>query len=113
MAAANHGHWRICPAAIHAPTIPRSNVPRVVKGGDLCLGRHTALVLEQHVVTAVGVERRVQVDQIHALIDDVLAQDGQVVAVELDVSGDRFGWHGLLGCTQHLNGCDRKYVTAS
>jgi hypothetical protein len=49
--------------------------------------------LEQHVIGAVAVERRVEVDQIDRGVGHVFAQDGQVVAVEKGVVGD-WGEHG-------------------
>ena len=52
-----------------------------------------ALVFEQHVVRSVGVEGGIQVDQIHALIGDVVAQDGKVVALEQGVLGDPLSCH--------------------
>jgi hypothetical protein len=36
---------------------------------------------EEHVVVLAAVERRVEVDEVDGLVVDVLAQDGQVVAV--------------------------------
>ena len=56
-------------------------VPGVVEGGHLRLRLLPALVLEQHVVRAVRVERRVEVDQVDRLVLDVLAQDDEVVTV--------------------------------
>ena len=57
-------------------------MPGVVKGDNLRLGIVPAFVPEQHVVGAVGVERRVEVNQVHAFGRDILAQDGQIVAIE-------------------------------
>lgn len=37
-------------------------------------------------------ERRVEIDQVHAFIGDVLAQDGQVIAVEESVLSGGL-WH--------------------
>ena len=59
-------------------------MPGVVEGMNLGGGPFAARLLEQNVVRGVGVERRVEVDEIDALIRDVLPQDVQVIAkVEL------------------------------
>jgi hypothetical protein len=39
-------------------------------------------ILEKDVVRAVGVERRVEVDQVYALVGKILPQDGKIVAAE-------------------------------
>lgn len=57
-------------------------MPGVFEGDDLRFGGAPALLLEQHVVRAVGVERRVEVDQVDARVANVVAQDVKVVAVE-------------------------------
>ena len=63
------------PAGHHVPVgalgllIP---MPGVVEGVDLGGGAFAARLLEQDVVRGVGVERRVEVDEINALIRDVL-----------------------------------------
>ncbi|OQA13287.1 MAG: hypothetical protein BWY63_03521 [Chloroflexi bacterium ADurb.Bin360] len=56
-------------------------VPGVIEGFDLSVGIGAAFVLEQDVVGAVGVEGRIQIDQVNAGRLDVLPQDGEVVAV--------------------------------
>ena len=58
--------------------VPR---PGVVEGFDLGRGGLAALILDEDVVGAVGVEGRVEVDQIHRLVRDVLTKHPQVVAV--------------------------------
>jgi len=67
----------------------------VVQDGKATMEGVPAFVPEEHVVRAVRVERRVQVDQVDAFVGDVLAQDGQVVAVEQGVLGDWLGGHGF------------------
>jgi hypothetical protein len=51
-------------------------------GGRVGRRLRCRLVPEQHVVASVAVERRVEVDQIDRLVWDVLAQDGEIVAIE-------------------------------
>ena len=67
---------------LHAP------VPGVVEGGDLGRRLLAALFGEQDVIRGVRVERRVEVDQVDALVLDLLAQDAEVVPeVELVLPG--------------------------
>ena len=49
--------------------------PGVVEGGDLRGGLFAAALSEQDIVGCVGVEGRVQVDEVHALVGNVLTQD--------------------------------------
>lgn len=57
---------------------------RYRKRRDLRGGFFAALLLEEHVVGGAGIERRVEVNQIHARVGDVLAQNFQIIAeVEL------------------------------
>ena len=60
----------------------RAPVPGVVERLDLLAGGAARLVAEEHVVAGVGVEGRVEVDQVHAGVGDLLAEHGEVVAVE-------------------------------
>ena len=63
---------------LHAP------VPGVVEGVNLGGGALAARLLEQDVVGGVGVEGRVEVDEVDALVRDVFPEDAEVVAeVEL------------------------------
>ncbi len=71
-------------------------VPRVVKCFNLRVRFRAALVLEQHVVRTIRVERRIEIDQVNAFIRDMLAQDGQIVAVEKCVGCNRFGHRHFL-----------------
>ena len=62
------------------------------------------LLPEQHVVGGVGVEGRVQVDQVHGLVGHVLPQDVQVVAVVEGVGHDGpIKAHGARGCNVGLD----------
>src|SRR5215210_5965768 len=63
-------------------------VPGILEGLDLRLGVLAGLVPEQYRVVAVGVEGRIQVDEVYALVGDVFAQDGKVVSVEQGVGGN-------------------------
>jgi len=59
-------------------------VPSVLESGDLGVRVMAVGGLEQHVVGGLGVERRVQVDEIHARGRDAFPQDSEIVAkVEL------------------------------
>ena len=60
----------------------RAPVPGVVERLDLLAGGAARLVAEEHIVAGVGVERRIQVDQVHAGVGDLLAEHGEIVAVE-------------------------------
>ena len=72
-----------------------SPVPGVVKGGDLGGGVLAGAFFEQDVVGGVGVERRVEVDEVDRLVRDVLAEDGEVIAeVELVGPGGHLGASG-------------------
>ena len=55
-------------------------MPSVVERGDLRRRLFAALLAEEDVVGGVGVEGRVEVDQVDAFVGDVLAQDVEVVA---------------------------------
>ena len=64
-----------------------------------------ALFLEENVVAGVGVERRVEVDQVHAGVRDVLAQDFEVVA-EIE--------HVLFGhLWERITQCDNRNATGA
>ena len=58
--------------------VPR---PGVLEGLDLAGGLLAVMLREQHVVRRVGVERRVQVDEVYRFVRDVAPQDVEVVAV--------------------------------
>ncbi|MFY9791358.1 MAG: hypothetical protein WA474_18505 [Candidatus Sulfotelmatobacter sp.] len=60
---------------VHVP------LPGVFEGHDLGTGAGTVLFGEEDVVVLAAVERRVEVDEIDGLVLDVLAEDGEVVAV--------------------------------
>jgi hypothetical protein len=51
-------------------------MPCIFKGFSMCFRILTALILEQHVAIAVGVERWVYVNEVYTLVRDVLAHDG-------------------------------------
>jgi len=55
-------------------------LPGVLEGGDLRGGFLAALFLEEHVVGGVGVEGRVQVDQVNARPRHLAAQDVKIIA---------------------------------
>ena len=59
-------------------------VPAVLEGGDLGVAVAAGFVAEEDVVAAVGVEGRVEVDEVDGGVGEVVgvAQDGEVVAVE-------------------------------
>lgn len=63
-------------------------VPGVLEGSDLGLSLLAAFVLKQNVIRAVRVERRIEVDQVHALVVDVIPQYREVIAVEEGIGGD-------------------------
>lgn len=56
-------------------------MPGIVKRLDLRLALHPVRGLEQHIVSGVGVERRVKIDQIGAFVGDMLAQNTHIIAV--------------------------------
>ena len=56
-------------------------MPGVLESSDLRSGFLTGRTLEEHVVRGLAVERRVEIDQVHALAVNAAAQDIQVVAV--------------------------------
>ena len=74
-------------------------LPCIVEGPNLRRRLLPGLFLEQHVVGGVGVEGRVQVDQVHGLVGHVLPQDVQVVAVVEGVGHDGpIKAHGIPAC---------------
>src|SRR5271157_2757788 len=60
---------------VHVP------LPRVLECHDLRAGTGAVFFREEDVVVLAAVERRVEVDEVHRLILDVLAQDLEIVAV--------------------------------
>ena len=68
-------------------------VPGVLEGGDLGGGFLAGALAEEDVVGGVGVEGRVQVDEVDGLVGDVLAEDVQVVA-EVEAVGGFGGGRG-------------------
>src|SRR5665213_2455596 len=56
-------------------------LPGVLEGGDLGGGARTVLFRKKDVVVLAGVERRVEVDEVDGVGRDVVAKDGEVVAV--------------------------------
>ena len=73
------------PAALHDLFIRGLGVevplPRVLEGHDLRGGFGFVVLFEEHVVVLAAVEGRIEIDEVNRLVLDVLAQDGQVVAV--------------------------------
>jgi hypothetical protein len=63
---------------LNGSLVPR---PRIGKRLDLGGAFVAALLLEQHVVVAVAVERRIEVDEVDRIAGDLVAQDMQVIAV--------------------------------
>ena len=62
----------------------KAPMPGVLEGGNLGGRLLAALFLEEDVVVGVGVEGRVEVDEVNAGVGDVIAQDFEVIAeVEL------------------------------
>ncbi len=59
-------------------------MPRILEGGDLRFAVAATLVFEQDVVAALAVERGIEVDQVYALIREVVAvaQNIEIVAVK-------------------------------
>ena len=57
-------------------------LPGVGEGLDLGRGVFAGLFAEEDVVGSVGVKGRVEIDQVHRLVGDVVAEDVEVVAVE-------------------------------
>ena len=53
-------------------------VPGVLEGGNLGRGLLAALFLEEDVVVCVGVEGRIEIDEVNAFVGDVIAQDVQL-----------------------------------
>ena len=62
----------------------------------LGLGFGALGLLEQHVVGAVGVEGRVQVDEVNGVVGDVLAQHLHVVAVVEDVGVHHLAYNNTI-----------------
>jgi len=66
-------------------------VPRILERRYLRLGFGPRFVLEQDVVIAVGIKRRVQIDQVNRLVPYAVPQDVQIVAVVKGVHGKTEG----------------------
>ncbi len=60
---------------VHVP------LPRVFEGHDLGTGAGTVFFSEEDVVVLAAVEGRVEIDEVDGLVLDVLAEDGEVIAV--------------------------------
>ena len=72
-------------------------VPGVLEGGDLGSGLLAAFFLEEDVVVGVGVEGRVEVDEVNGGVGDVVAEDVEVVAeIELILPVGGGHCHSLL-----------------
>ena len=71
-------------------------VPGVLEGGDLGGGFLAGALAEEDVVGGVGVEGRVQVDEVDGFVGDVLAEDVQIVA-EVEAVGGFVGGGGGHG----------------
>jgi len=56
-------------------------LPSVFEGLDLRAGLAAVFLREEHVIGGVGIEGRVEVDQVHTLVLDVAPQDIEVIAV--------------------------------
>ena len=65
--------------------------PCVVEGGDLRRRLLAAALAEEDIVRGVGVEGRVEVDEVNALVGDMLPQDVEIVAEVEVVGGDMSG----------------------
>ena len=76
-------HFAECGLGLPSP------VPGVLEGGYLGGGAFAGLLFEQNVVRGVGVEGRVEVDEVYRLIGKVVPEDGEVVTV---VEYVRHGW---------------------
>ena len=50
-------------------------MPGVFEGGDLRFGLDAGFVFEQDVVIAVGIERRIEIDEIDRFVLDIVAQN--------------------------------------
>ena len=64
-------------------------MPRVLEGGDLRLALLALGRFEEEVVVALGVERRVEVDQVHGFVRELrrVPQHLQIVAIVKPVHG--------------------------
>ena len=75
-------------------------VPSIVEGLDLRLRLVPVRRLEKHVIGRVRIERRIEIDEINALVGDVVAQDGEVVAIIERVAARLAAHrHSTLPCT--------------
>jgi hypothetical protein len=57
-------------------------MPGVLKGSDLCVGLVYLGCLEEYRVIALGIEWRIEIDQINRLVRNVIAKDIEVIAEE-------------------------------
>jgi hypothetical protein len=62
-------------------------MPGIVKSLDLRLALVPVRRPEEQIVIGVGIERRIEIDEIDALVLDVLAQNGKVVTIKECVAG--------------------------
>jgi hypothetical protein len=49
-------------------------IPFIAKRLDLRLAINTILLFEQHIIAGVGIEWRVEINEVYALIRDILTQ---------------------------------------
>ena len=59
-----------------------AQMPRVFKGRDLRLALVPLGRFEQEIVVALGIERRVEVDEVNGFVLDVFLEDVEIVAEE-------------------------------
>ena len=71
-------------------------VPGIIESLELGIGGLAAFVFEEDVIGAVGIERRVEVDEVYALSGNVFTQDGEVVAVVEGVYHLCLFWRGKM-----------------
>src|SRR5579859_3733668 len=76
----------------------RTPVPSIIKGFYLRLGALARGAPKQHVIAGLAVEWGIEIDEVHALAFDLIAEDRQVVAVVK-------GIQSVLGITSRHPGC--------
>ncbi|MGI8568447.1 MAG: hypothetical protein ACR2KT_04960 [Methylocella sp.] len=65
-------------------------MPRIVKNLDLRLALVPIRRLEEDIISGVGIKGRIEIDEIDALVFDVLAQNGEIVAIKKRVAAKCF-----------------------
>src|ERR1041385_4809746 len=70
-------------------------MPRIFKGENLSFTVLAALILKQHIIAAIRVERWIKVDKINTVCGKILSQNLEVITIKKRILHDRLDVHPL------------------